>query len=96
MLPQRCSSVVDGNACRISPSFIVSIDAKNGQYMVGLVCKDHMKQMEKRLEALQAVGKIPKGIVHFQHLKIVSTKCIRGTDEDYAEIELQRKGINSL
>jgi hypothetical protein len=91
VLPQRCSLIVDGKACQLSPSFIVSINAKkNEQYMIGVVCKDHMKQMEKRLEALQAIADIPKGVIHFQPIKIVSTNCIIGTDEDYMEIESKR------
>ena len=58
--------------------------------MVGAVCKDHMKQIEKRLEDLQAKGDLPKGTIHLQHIKIVSTNCVRGTDEDYMEIESKR------
>jgi hypothetical protein len=91
LLPQRCSLIVSGDACQLSPSFIVSINAKNDHYMIGVVCKDHMKQMEKRLEALQAIGSVPKGAILFQPIKIVSTNCIKGTDEDYMEIESKRK-----
>jgi hypothetical protein len=91
LLPQRCSLIVNGDACQLSPSFIVSINAKNDQYMIGVVCKDHMKQMQKRLEALQAIGNVPEGVIKFQPIKIVSTNCIRGTDEDYVEIESRRK-----
>ena len=95
LLPQRCSLIVSGDACQHSPSFIVSINAKNDQYMIGVVCKDHMKQMEKRLESLQAIGNVPKGVIQFQPINIVSTNCIKGTDEDYMEIESKRK-YNSL
>jgi hypothetical protein len=63
--------------------------------MIGVVCKDHKKQMEKRLESLQAIGNVPKGVIQFQPIKIVSTNCIKGTDEDYMEIESKRK-YNSL
>lgn len=95
LLPQRCSLIVSGDACQHSPSFIVSINAKNDQYMIGVACKDHKKQMEKRLESLQAIGNVPKGVIQFQPIKIVSTNCIKGTDEDYMEIESKRK-YNSL
>ncbi|MFL6462196.1 MAG: hypothetical protein ACJ71J_14860 [Nitrososphaeraceae archaeon] len=54
-----------------------------------------MKQMEKRLESLQAIGNVPKGVIQFQPIKIISTNCIKGTDEDYMEIESKRK-YNSL
>ena len=82
LLPQRCSLIVNGKACELSPSFIVSINAKNDQYMIGVVCEDHMEQMNKRLESLQAIGRIPNGAIQFQPIKMVSTDCIRGTDED--------------
>jgi hypothetical protein len=95
LLPQQCSLIVSGDACQLSPSFIVSINAKNDQYMIGVVCKDHMRQMEKQLESLQAIGNVPKGVIQFQPIKIVSTNCIKGTDEDYVEIESKRK-YNSL
>ena len=91
LLPQRCSLIVNGNACELSPSFIVSINAKNDQYMIGVVCEDHMKQMKKRLEFVQSAGRIPNGSIQFQPVKIVSTDCIRGIDEDRIEVELKRK-----
>jgi hypothetical protein len=50
--------------------------------MIGVVCEDHMEQMNKRLESLQAIGRIPNGAIQFQPIKMVSTGCIRGTDED--------------
>jgi hypothetical protein len=90
IVPPRCSLIVNGEACQLSPSFIVSIIAKNSQYMVGVVCKDHMKQIEKRLEDLQALGELPKGIIQLEPIKIVSTNCIRGNDDDYMEIESKR------
>ena len=92
LVPRQCSLRVNGHPCRLPPSFIVSIYATNEQYMVGVVCNDHMKQIEKRLEALQAKGNVPKGVIHFQSIKILSTNCIKGTDEDYMEIESKRKG----
>ena len=91
LLPQRCSLIVNGNACELSPSFIVSINAKNDQYMIGVVCEDHMKQMKKRLEFMQSTGRVPNGTIEFQPVKIVSTDCIKGTDEDRMEVELKRK-----
>jgi hypothetical protein len=91
LLPQRCSLIVNGNTCELSPSFIVSINAKNDQYMIGVVCEDHMKQMKKRLEFMQSAGRVPNGSIQFQPIKIVSTDCIRGTDEDRMEVESKRK-----
>ena len=91
LLPQRCSLVVNGNPCELSPSFIVSINSKNDKYMIGVVCEDHMKHMKKRLEFMQSAGRVPNGTIQFQPVKIVSTDCIKGTDQDRMEVELQRK-----
>ena len=94
LLPQRCSLIINGDACGRSPSFIVSVNDKNDQYMIGVVCEEHMKQMEKQLESMQEMGKVPEGAIRFQSLKTVSTNCIRGSDEDYMEVESKRKHIN--
>ena len=91
LLPQRCSLIVNGNACELPPSYIVSINAKTDQYMIGVVCEVHMKQMKKRLELMQSARRVPNGSIQFQPVKIVSTDCIRGTDDDRMEVELKRK-----
>jgi hypothetical protein len=48
------------------------------------------------LQSMQEIGKVPKGSIHFQSLKTVSTNCIRGSDEDYMEVESNRKYINNM
>ena len=95
LLPQRCSLIVNGNACELPPSFIISINAKKNQYMIGVVCEDHTKQMKKRLESMQSIGRLPNGSIQFQPIKIVSTDCIKGTDEDRMEVELKREYNNT-
>lgn len=62
--------------------------------MIGVLCEEHMKHMEKELESMQEMGKVPEGAIQFQSLKTVSTNCIRGSDEDYMEVESKRKHIN--
>jgi hypothetical protein len=91
LLPQRCSLIIKGDVCGHPPSFIVSVNDKNDQYMIGVVCGEHMKQMERQLESMQEIGKVLDGAIQFQPLKTVSTNCIRGSDEDYMEIESKRK-----
>jgi hypothetical protein len=94
LLPQRCSLIIKGDVCGHPPSFIVSVNDKNDQYMIGVVCEEHTKQMGKQLESMQQTGKVPEGAIHFQPLKTVSTNCIRGSDEDYMEVESKRKYNN--
>jgi hypothetical protein len=40
---------------------------------------------------MQSAGRVPNGSIQFQPIKIVSTDCIRGTDEDRMEVESKRK-----
>jgi hypothetical protein len=62
--------------------------------MIGVVCKEHMDQIQKRLESMQEIGNVPDGAIEFQPLNTVSTNCIRGSDEDYMEVESKRKYNN--
>ena len=94
LLPKRCSLIINGDACDRSPSFIISVNDQNDHYMIGVVCEEHMKQMEKQVELMQKIGKVPEGSIQFQPLKTISTNCIRGSDEDYMEVESNRKYIN--
>jgi hypothetical protein len=94
-LPEYCSLKVSGNDCKIPPSDIVSIiTQKKDQYMVGLVCKDHKEQMQRRLEDLQTSKKIPLGSIKFEGIKMVMTDCIKGTVEDYVDLELNRNKLS--
>ena len=58
--------------------------------MVGVVCKDHVKQIEGRLAGLQAIGEVPNGVIQLEPLRILCTNCIRGNSDDYMEIESKR------
>ena len=90
-LPEYCSLKVNGDDCKIPPSDIVSIIIQEKEeYMVGLVCKDHKEQMQRRLEVLQTSKQIPLGSIKFEGIKMVMTDCIKGTSEDYLEINLNR------
>jgi len=66
-----------GRDCQLPPEFVMSIKAKDGEYMVGVACEKHKKTFADRLEILQKEGKVPKGIISFDALKPVGTNCIR-------------------
>jgi hypothetical protein len=52
------------------------------EYMIAVVCQDHRDQMEKWLNVMQSVGKIPQGKAKFQEIKLVVTDCIHDTDDN--------------
>jgi hypothetical protein len=58
------------------PSHIVSILSDNEEYMIGLVCSNHISLMESKATAMQNSGKINKGKIRFQRIKPVMTNCV--------------------
>jgi hypothetical protein len=90
LLPKHCSIRVKGKDCHISSSYIVSIKSLTEEYMIGVVCNDHRDGLEERLKIMQSTGNVPTGSIKIQPIKIVSTDCIRGTDEDYYEVSSKR------
>jgi hypothetical protein len=82
LLPERCSLRINGDICQLPTSYIVSINSQSGEYMIAAVCSSHMKKLENRLHVMQLEGNIK-----FQPLKMVTTNCIKGINDDYIEIE---------
>jgi hypothetical protein len=74
----------------MSSSYIVSIASLTEDYMIGVVCNDHRDGLEERLKVMQSTGNVPAGDIKIQPVKIVSTDCIRGTDDDYYEVSSKR------
>jgi hypothetical protein len=58
------------------PSHIVSILSDNEEYMIGLVCSDHISMMQSKTTAMQNSGQINKGKIRFQKIKPVMTDCV--------------------
>jgi hypothetical protein len=77
--------------CQLPPSYVVSINTQNGEYMIGVVCKEHMGEIEKQLKTLQVSTKLPRGNIKFEPIKVVMTDCIKGGDEDYIGFDLQEQ-----
>jgi hypothetical protein len=94
LLPESCSVKVDGNECRLPPSFVVSIKSHDGEYMVAVVCEQHKEGLQYKLASMQNEGKLPAGKIQFQTITAVVTDCVKGMEEDYVEIDLKR-GIGS-
>lgn len=82
LLPDRCSIKDREGECANPPSYVVSIMHDSGEYMVGVVCQEHRVLMERRLDALQDKGDLPKGSIKFVELKAVGTDCITNYPDD--------------
>ena len=76
MVPERCSIMIKGRICDMPPSHIVSILSDNEEYMIGLVCSNHISLMKSKTTTMQNSGKINKGKIRFQKIKPVVTDCV--------------------
>jgi hypothetical protein len=71
-------------------SYIVSIASLKEEYMIGVACFDHKDRLEERIRVMQLEGNVPMGTIKIQPAKMVSTNCIKGTDEDRMEVSSKR------
>lgn len=76
MVPERCSISIKGRACTLPPSRIVSIISGDEEYMIGLVCSDHVLLMKTKVLSMQNSGKLGMGKIKFQKIKPVMTDCV--------------------
>ena len=58
--------------------------------MIGVACIDHRDRLEERIRSMQLEGNVPLGTIKIQPTKIISTNCIKGTDEDRMEVSSKR------
>jgi hypothetical protein len=86
MMPERCSIKQKGQDCPMPPEFVISVKAKEGEYMVGVTCDNHKKTFLEKLETLQRQGKVPQGTISLDTLKPVGTNCIRIDPNDLIEL----------
>ena len=76
MIPEGCSISIKGRACTLPPSRIVSIISGDEEYMIGLVCSDHVLLMKTKALSMQNSGKLGMGKIKFQKIKPVMTDCV--------------------
>jgi hypothetical protein len=65
-------------------------DDKNNKFMVGLTCSDHKQKLEEKFLLLQRNKQIPQGKIVFTAIKVITTKCVTGNQEDKDDIQLKR------
>ena len=76
MGPVKCSIVENDKVCTLPPSRIVSVLSESGEYMIGLVCDNHIFLVKTKVLSMQKSGKIKKGKIKFQKIKQVVTDCV--------------------
>jgi hypothetical protein len=92
LFPEHCSFVVNKEKCLLPPEFIMEIhdDINNNKFMVGLTCSGHKQKLEEKFLLLQRNKQIPQGEIVFTAIKVITTKCVTGNQEDKDEIQLKR------
>lgn len=86
MLPEQCSIREGGRDCNMPPQFVISVKSEDGEYMVGVTCKNHKKIFVEKLESLQVEGKVRSGSIHFTELSPVGTSCIKMDPNDLIQL----------
>ena len=96
MIPEHCSFVSDGLACRLPPEFIIEVEDKtdlNGKFMIGVTCSDHRALLEGRFHLLQKKNVIPSGKISLTNIRIIHTDCVKGNREDEEEVRIKRLDV---
>ncbi|MCS6767166.1 MAG: hypothetical protein RMJ59_03405 [Candidatus Nitrosocaldus sp.] len=74
-IPDGCCIRRGFRRCSNPPSHIISIIDGSGEYMVGVVCREHLMLVESIVGLKQMQGEVPEGSVRFTELKSVATTC---------------------
>ena len=88
-LPRKCSFSKLDTQCDIPPSYILSVIEKE-EYLVGMSCMEHLEPIKYKIKKLQQNHSIPNGKLKIENIKMVSTNCIKGSQEDYEDVYSQR------
>ncbi|MCE2497699.1 MAG: hypothetical protein J4F28_01665 [Nitrosopumilaceae archaeon] len=90
MLPNRCSIKQGGRQCPNPPEFIISITSDDGgEYMLGVTCSRHRRDVREEVQRLQDGGKVARGTIGFTSVKSVGTDCIRADPDELVQIDGQ-------
>jgi hypothetical protein len=86
-LPSRCSYRQKNSYCHIPPSHVVSMKESGDEFLLGVYCERHKKEVESRLILAKQSGSIKEGSVRIEKLKSVSTECFRACVTSETTIE---------
>lgn len=96
MIPEHCSFVSEGLACRLPPEFIIEVEDKtdhSGKFMIGVTCSDHRALLEDKFHLLQKKNVIPSGKISLTNIRIIHTDCVKGNLEDEEEVRIKRLDV---
>ena len=86
LLPSRCSVKEFGKDCVNPPEYVISVQEKEDEYMIGVTCQKHKDGVSEKLKKLQEDKKVPNGKIKFNLLKSVGTDCIRSDPDDFIQL----------
>jgi hypothetical protein len=64
-------------SCNLPPSYAVSIEEGEEEFLVGVFCERHSLEMEIKLAPLVKKESIPERRLKTKKLRFVSTECVR-------------------
>lgn len=76
MIPTYCTIKDAGRDCVNPPMYIISIQSKEGEYLVGVVCSEHKDVIDSLIKEKQDNHQILDGTIKFEKLRYVGTDCI--------------------
>lgn len=76
-LPKRCSYQESYLNCTLPPSYIISIQEGEGEFLLGVFCESHKRKMEMALASELRGENIPGKCAKIEKLRFVSTECVR-------------------
>ena len=76
-LPTKCSHQEKYFRCTLPPSYIISIQEGKDEFLVGVYCERHSRDIEEKLASILQRDNGPGRHLKTEKLRFVSTECIR-------------------
>src|SRR5687767_2882016 len=76
-LPKICSHQQKYFNCTLPPSYLISILEGKDEFLVGVFCERHSREMEVRLTSVLRRGNSRGRRLKTEKLRFVSTECMR-------------------
>ncbi len=76
-LPTKCSHQEKYFSCTLPPSYIISIQEGKDEFLVGVYCARHSRDIEVKLASILQRENIQGRHLKTEKLRFVSTECIR-------------------
>ncbi len=95
--PSSCSLRIKGIDCNIPPAYIIIIKTKNDEeFMIGVACEEHKEILYNHTKKMQETNTLVQGRIEFQNIKIVTTDCVKGGENDLEDVIFRRQTNSKL